>query len=178
MARLCNPNETQGNTRRVVGTYGYMAPEYVMHGQFSVKLDVFSFGVLVLEVITGQHSQSFSHEDGVYLLSYAWRSWRDGTLSNIIDPILLKGSNSVNDILRSIHIALLCVQKNVVDRPIMSQVILMLGHASLTLQVPSEPAFFIHNTADHVDASKEGSKRSELEQVSMNDVTNSEITPR
>lgn len=47
-----------------------MAPEYVMHGQFSVKLDVFSFGVLVLEVITGQNNQSFQHEDGVYLLTY------------------------------------------------------------------------------------------------------------
>lgn len=49
---------------------GYMAPEYVMQGKFSVKLDVFSFGVLVLEIITGQHNQSFGNSDGVYLLSY------------------------------------------------------------------------------------------------------------
>ncbi|KAM0021689.1 putative protein kinase RLK-Pelle-DLSV family [Helianthus debilis subsp. tardiflorus] len=53
MTRLFKPNETQGNTGRVVGTYGYMASEYVMHGHFSIKLDVFSFGVLVLEIIIG-----------------------------------------------------------------------------------------------------------------------------
>nr|GFA00224.1 putative receptor-like protein kinase At4g00960 [Tanacetum cinerariifolium] len=50
MARLFKPEETQGDTSRIVGTYGYMAPEYAMHGQFSVKSDVFSFGVLVLEM--------------------------------------------------------------------------------------------------------------------------------
>ncbi|KAM0021692.1 putative non-specific serine/threonine protein kinase [Helianthus debilis subsp. tardiflorus] len=82
-----------------------------MHGHFSIKLDVFSFGVLVLEIITGQSNQDFQQEDGVYLLSYAWKSWRDGTLANIIDPVLLKGPNSLNDIFRSVHIALLCVQK-------------------------------------------------------------------
>ncbi|KAJ0921115.1 putative protein kinase RLK-Pelle-DLSV family [Helianthus annuus] len=130
MARLFKPNETQGNTGRVVGTYGYMAPEYVMHGHFSIKLDVFSFGVLVLEIITGQSNQNFQQEDGVYLLSYAWKSWRDGTLANIIDPVLLKGPNSLNDIFRSVHIALLCVQKNAIDRPTMSQVVLMLGSSS------------------------------------------------
>ncbi|KAM0035486.1 putative protein kinase RLK-Pelle-DLSV family [Helianthus debilis subsp. tardiflorus] len=175
MARLFKPNETQGNTGRVVGTYGYMAPEYVMHGHFSIKLDVFSFGVLVLEIITGQSNHDFQQEDGVYLLSYAWKSWRDGTLANIIDPVLLKGPNSLNDIFRSVHIALLCVQKNAIDRPTMSQVVLMLGSSSLTLQVPLEPAFFYHST---IDASKEDSNRSESPLVSVNDVTNSEMVPR
>ncbi|KAM0035488.1 putative protein kinase RLK-Pelle-DLSV family [Helianthus debilis subsp. tardiflorus] len=175
MARLFKPNETQGNTGRVVGTYGYMAPEYVMHGHFSIKLDVFSFGVLVLEIITGQSNQDFQQEDGVYLLSYAWKSWRDGTLANIIHPVLLKGPNSLNDIFRSVHIALLCVQKNSIDRPTMSQVVLMLGSSSLTLQVPLEPAFFYHST---IDASKEDSNRSESPLVSVNDVTNSEMVPR
>ncbi|EEF43949.1 ATP binding protein, putative [Ricinus communis] len=51
MARLVVMDQTQGNTNRIVGTYGYMAPEYVMHGQFSVKSDVFSFGVLLLEIV-------------------------------------------------------------------------------------------------------------------------------
>ncbi|GJR32994.1 putative RNA-directed DNA polymerase, eukaryota, reverse transcriptase zinc-binding domain protein [Tanacetum coccineum] len=61
MARLFTPDETQGNTSRIVGTYGYMAPEYAMHGQFSVKSDVFSFGVLVLEIVTGQKNNSFQN---------------------------------------------------------------------------------------------------------------------
>ncbi|KAM0054292.1 putative protein kinase RLK-Pelle-DLSV family [Helianthus debilis subsp. tardiflorus] len=178
MARLFNPDETQGNTHRVVGTYGYMAPEYVMHGKFSVKLDVFSFGVLLLEIITGQQNQSFRDDENLYLLSYAWRCWRDGTLSNIIDPELLKGSSSSTDIVRSIHIALLCVQRDAMDRPTMSEVVLMLNSFSLTLQVPSEPAFFIENSGDHVGASNESSKESGSSKISTNTASISEIIPR
>ncbi|KAF5786445.1 putative protein kinase RLK-Pelle-DLSV family [Helianthus annuus] len=73
MAKLFKPDETQGNTNRIVGTYGYMAPEYAMHGQFSVKSDVFSFGVLVLEMITGQKNQHFRNGENIEdLLSFAW----------------------------------------------------------------------------------------------------------
>ncbi|CAI0468112.1 unnamed protein product [Linum tenue] len=70
MARLFDMDETEGNTSRIVGTYGYMAPEYAMHGQFSVKSDVFSFGVLVLEIVSG-HKSSYVHRDSMEnLLSY------------------------------------------------------------------------------------------------------------
>ncbi|AES98412.2 cysteine-rich receptor-kinase-like protein [Medicago truncatula] len=62
MARLILVDQTQENTSSVVGTYGYMAPEYVMHGEFSVKSDVFSFGVLVLEIISGlKNSEKIIH---------------------------------------------------------------------------------------------------------------------
>ncbi|XP_047324746.1 LOW QUALITY PROTEIN: cysteine-rich receptor-like protein kinase 15 [Impatiens glandulifera] len=54
MARLSVRDETQGNTSRIVGTYGYMVPEYAMQGKFSVKSDVFSFGILVLEIVSGK----------------------------------------------------------------------------------------------------------------------------
>uniref|UniRef100_A0A5B7BSI8 Cysteine-rich receptor-like protein kinase 29 n=1 Tax=Davidia involucrata TaxID=16924 RepID=A0A5B7BSI8_DAVIN len=75
MARLFVRDETQGNTSRIVGTYGYMAPEYAMHGQFSVKSDVFSFGVLVLEIISGQKNNCFRNGENVEdLLSYAWKN--------------------------------------------------------------------------------------------------------
>ncbi|GJX47329.1 cysteine-rich receptor-like protein kinase 15 [Tanacetum coccineum] len=121
MARLFTPAETQGNTSRIVGTYGYMAPEYAMHGQFSVKSDVFSFGVLVLEIVTGQKNHSF--QNGVMmedLLSHAWKSWRDGTASSLIDPILY--SSSTRNMMRCIHIGLLCVQEDVNNRPTMASV--------------------------------------------------------
>ncbi|KAL4563105.1 hypothetical protein LXL04_027138 [Taraxacum kok-saghyz] len=149
MARLFTQEETQGNTSRIVGTYGYMAPEYAMHGQFSVKSDVFSFGVLVLEIVTGHKNHSFQNgmmtED---LLSHAWKSWRDGRASSLIDSTLRDGSDSIRDMIRCIHIGLLCVQEDVTERPTMASVVLMLSSFSLTLAVPSEPAFFMHTSTN------------------------------
>ncbi|CAM8947027.1 unnamed protein product [Rhodiola kirilowii] len=59
LARICGGDETAAKTTRVVGTYGYMSPEYAIDGQFSVKSDVFSFGVLVLEIISGTRNRGF-----------------------------------------------------------------------------------------------------------------------
>ncbi|VVA40348.1 PREDICTED: cysteine-rich [Prunus dulcis] len=155
MARLFVPDQTQGNTSRIVGPsknmnltacglIGYMAPEYAMHGHFSVKSDVYSFGVLVLEIVSGQKNSGFRHGENVEdLLSFAWRSWREGTASNLIDPTLKTGSRT--EIMRCIHIGLLCVQENVADRPTMASVILMLNSYSLSLPVPSQPAFYLHS---------------------------------
>ncbi|KAL8476080.1 hypothetical protein ACS0TY_028664 [Phlomoides rotata] len=128
MARLFMQDESKGNTRRIVGTYGYMPPEYATRGEFSVKLDVFSFGVLVLEVVSGQNNYSFQNEEDMeYLISFAWKNWRDGTTKKIIDPVLMSTSSSFRDMLRCIHIGLLCVQENVVKRPTMTYVVLMLS---------------------------------------------------
>ncbi|KAI8010095.1 Receptor-like serine/threonine-protein kinase SD1-7, partial [Camellia lanceoleosa] len=63
LARIFGANETQANTRRVVGTYGYMSPEYAIEGLFSVKSDIFSFGVLVLEIVSGKRNRGFYHQD-------------------------------------------------------------------------------------------------------------------
>ncbi|KAK6785517.1 hypothetical protein RDI58_018972 [Solanum bulbocastanum] len=63
MARSFRGDETGANTRRVVGTYGYMSPEYAVEGIFSVKSDVFSFGVLVLEIVSGKKNRRFVHPD-------------------------------------------------------------------------------------------------------------------
>ncbi|XP_050157381.1 cysteine-rich receptor-like protein kinase 29 isoform X1 [Malus sylvestris] len=142
MARLFDLDQTQGDTSRIVGTYGYMAPEYVMRGHFSVKSDVYSFGVLVLEIITGQKNSSFRHGGNVEdLLSYAWKSWKEDTASNVIDPMLKSGS--IPEIMRCVHIGLLCVQQNIADRPTMAAAILMLTSNSVDLPVPSQPAFFM-----------------------------------
>ncbi|RZB89080.1 Cysteine-rich receptor-like protein kinase 26 isoform B [Glycine soja] len=144
MARLFLVDQTQGNTSKIVGTYGYMAPEYISQGQFSVKSDVFSFGVLVLEIVSGQKNSGFQHGDHVEdLISFAWKNWREGTASNLIDPTLNTGSR--NEMMRCIHIGLLCVQGNLADRPTMASVALMLNSYSHTMPVPSEPAFFMHS---------------------------------
>ncbi|KAI3682677.1 hypothetical protein L1987_82834 [Smallanthus sonchifolius] len=161
MARLFNIQDTHGSTSRVVGTYGYMPPEYMMHGQFSVKSDVFSFGVLVLEIITGQKNQCFKIDDrSEFLLSYAWRSWRHDTASDMIDPTLMVESSSLQEIMRNIHISLLCVQNNAVDRPTMAAVVLMLNSSSLTLQLPSEPAFSIRSSSIEISGSGSYNQRS------------------
>ncbi|KAL6282796.1 hypothetical protein ACE6H2_013725 [Prunus campanulata] len=145
MARLFAIDQSQGDTKTVRGTYGYMAPEYVNHGLFSVKTDVFSFGVLVLEIVSGKKIGSFQHgENEENLLTYAWRNWREETFQNIIDPVLTISSQM--ETMRCIHIGLLCVQKNVVDRPTVASVVSMLNSQSLALPVPSQPAFCMHST--------------------------------
>ncbi|VVA21669.1 PREDICTED: cysteine-rich, partial [Prunus dulcis] len=63
MARIFGVDQTQANTSRIVGTYGYMSPEYAMHGQFSVKSDLYSFGVLLLEIISGKKNSYFFQTD-------------------------------------------------------------------------------------------------------------------
>ncbi|KAE8676840.1 Cysteine-rich receptor-like protein kinase 29 [Hibiscus syriacus] len=144
MARMCAVDQTQGATSRIVGTYGYMAPEYAMHGQFSVRSDVFSFGVLVLEILSGQKNSSFHNGSNVDdLINFAWRNWKAGTVFDLVDPSLRDGSRT--ELMRCIHIGLLCVQENVAQRPSMGSVVLMLTSYSTTLPLPSEPAFLLHS---------------------------------
>ncbi|CAL8992192.1 unnamed protein product [Prunus brigantina] len=142
MARLFMMDQTQGDTNTIVGTYGYMAPEYLIYGRFSVKSDVFSFGVLVLEILSGKRISSFQNgENEEDLLSYAWRNWRDDTVANIMDPKLTTGLGI--EMMRCIHIALLCVQENVASRPSMASVVSMLNSHSVTLSLPSRPAYYL-----------------------------------
>ncbi|GLT83187.1 hypothetical protein SLE2022_014920 [Rubroshorea leprosula] len=148
MARLFVRNETQGNTSRIVGTYGYMTPKYAMHEQFLIKSDVYNFGVLLLEIVSGKKNSCFGNGENVKdLVSYAWKNWREGTGINLIDPTLKNGSRA--EMMRCIHIGLLCVQENVVDRrPTMATVVLMLNSNSTTLPIPSQPAFFMHSNIE------------------------------
>ncbi|KAL8267212.1 hypothetical protein R6Q59_004556 [Mikania micrantha] len=188
MARLFTSEESQGQASRIVGTYGYMAPEYVLHGQFSVKSDVFSFGVLILEMITGQKNQCFQNgESSDYLLGFSWECWQNGTTTNIIDPTLKTRSGSLSDIIRSIQIGLLCVQENANDRPTMSSVVLMLDSQSLSLPMPSKPAFFVNSNTDnrYISPTRSSSysenrkkSNSTLPQISINDLSMSDIVPR
>uniref|UniRef100_A0A7N1A6D7 Uncharacterized protein n=1 Tax=Kalanchoe fedtschenkoi TaxID=63787 RepID=A0A7N1A6D7_KALFE len=144
MARLFAMDQTRGQTTRIVSTYGYMAPEYAIHGQFSAKSDVYSFGVMIMELITGCRISSFDVGGASeHLLSFAWESWTSGRISDIFDATLLDCRR--DEILRSIHIGLLCVQESVKARPTMASVSLMLGSVSLSLPLPSRPAYFTPN---------------------------------
>ncbi|XP_060173298.1 cysteine-rich receptor-like protein kinase 25 isoform X2 [Lycium barbarum] len=95
MVRIFGVDQTEGSTDKIVGTYGYMSPEYAMHGQFSVKSDVFSFGVLLLEIISGKRNRSFYQEDKFDdLLTHAWKLWKDGKAMELVDSTLIGDSNS------------------------------------------------------------------------------------
>ncbi|KAF6159049.1 hypothetical protein GIB67_032666 [Kingdonia uniflora] len=141
MARIFGGNEVQADTRRVVGTYGYMSPEYAMKGRFSEKSDVFSFGVLLLEIVSGKRNSSFSNDDeSPSLLGYAWELWNEDNSLALIDPGLSKPPFQ-EEILRCIHVGLLCVQDFVEDRPSMSIVLSMLTSEMVHLPPPKQPAF-------------------------------------
>ncbi|KAG4196953.1 hypothetical protein ERO13_A06G208500v2 [Gossypium hirsutum] len=147
MARLFKADQTRDNTRRVAGTFGYMAPEYVKRGKLSLKSDVYSFGVLILEIISGDKISHF-HNNGADLLTYAWRNWREGTSLNLVDEYLRGSSRgSRSEMTRCIHIGLLCVQENDENRPSMNSVVLMLSDTSVSMLMPSTPAFMNPNSA-------------------------------
>ncbi|XVE52099.1 hypothetical protein DITRI_Ditri02bG0094100 [Diplodiscus trichospermus] len=144
MARIFGLNESEANTKRVVGTYGYMSPEYAFHGIFSAKTDVFSFGVLLLEIVSGKKNNCCYHSDRpLNLIGYAWQNWNEGRGLLLIDPTLDSSCNK-NEALRCIHVGLLCVQDHAIDRPTMPDVVSMLSNETVQLPAPKQPAFFIY----------------------------------
>ncbi|KAK7328005.1 hypothetical protein VNO77_22099 [Canavalia gladiata] len=151
MARIFCTDQTEANTLRVVGTYGYMSPEYAMDGNFSVKSDVFSFGVLVLEIITGKKNRAVYSSDEMNLLGNAWRQWRHGSALELIDSSI-GDSYSPSEVLRCIHVGLLCVQERAENRPTMSSVMLMLSSESPIMPQPRNPGFSIGEKLAETDS--------------------------
>ncbi|CAL5083308.1 unnamed protein product [Urochloa decumbens] len=182
LARLFGNDQTQDVTNRVVGTYGYMAPEYAMRGHYSIKSDVFSFGVLILEIVTGRRNGgSYSTDESADLLSLVWEHWTMGTLVEIMDSSL--SSLAPRDqMLKCIHIGLLCVQDDPAERPLMSTVNVMLSSSTVTLQAPSRPAFCIAKSGFNSDMYSEGypgaSHSVSRSPMSVNDVSITELDPR
>ncbi|TKV94599.1 hypothetical protein SEVIR_9G305700v4 [Setaria viridis] len=172
LAKIFSSTNTQANTtRRVVGTYGYMAPEYASEGIFSIKSDVFSFGVLVLEILSGKRN-SGSHQCGdfINLIGYAWQLWEEGRWIDLVDASLTPTSHST-EMMRCTKIALLCVQENAADRPTMADVVAMLGSETTIIAEPKQPGYF------NVRVGNEEALTA-TESCSINDVTISVTTPR
>ncbi|XP_065046644.1 receptor-like serine/threonine-protein kinase SD1-8 isoform X2 [Musa acuminata AAA Group] len=141
MARIFGGDESEVNTKRVVGTYGYMSPEYAMDGIFSVKSDVFSFGVLILEIISGKKNRGiYDSSRSLNLLGYTWSLWREGKGLDLVDEAI-GDSYPKAEVLRCMKVGLLCVQERPEDRPTMSSVLLMLGSDSALLPQPRQPGF-------------------------------------
>ncbi|XP_071697013.1 G-type lectin S-receptor-like serine/threonine-protein kinase At4g27290 isoform X2 [Rutidosis leptorrhynchoides] len=141
LARSLEGSDTRANTRRVMGTYGYMAPEYTIDGIYSTKSDVFSFGVLVLEIVSGKKNRGFRHANhDLNLLGHAWRLYKQGKQLELID-VTVESSYVQQEVKRAIHIGLLCVQKYPEDRPDMPLVVLMLS-SDIPLPEPRQPGFY------------------------------------
>lgn len=143
LARLFEGDQSQETTKRVVGTYGYMAPEYALRGQYSIKSDIYSFGVLILEIITGRrNSDSYNSDEPIDLPSLVWEHWTLKSIMEIVDPYL-RSASSEEEVLRCIHIGLSCVQEDPLDRPTISAINIMLDSNTFPSQAPSRPAFYI-----------------------------------
>ncbi|CAN6193969.1 unnamed protein product [Urochloa humidicola] len=153
IARIFGSSEQQASTRRVVGTYGYMSPEYTMEGIFSVKSDTYSFGILLLEIVSGLKISAPRHllMDYPSLTAYAWNLWKDGTARDFVDTCVLE-SCSLDEALQCIHIGLLCVQDSPSDRPLMSLVVSMLNNVAMPRPTPKQPLFFAQRYHDALEA--------------------------
>ncbi|XP_057453087.1 G-type lectin S-receptor-like serine/threonine-protein kinase At4g27290 [Lotus japonicus] len=141
LARIFLGDQIEDNTNRVAGTYGYISPEYAVHGHFSVKSDVFSYGVIVLEIVSGKKNREFSDPKHRHnLLGYAWRLWTEERALELLDEVL-REQYTPFEVMRSIQVSLLCVQQRPEDRPDMSSVVLMLNGEKL-LPKPKVPGFY------------------------------------
>uniref|UniRef100_I1Q4S6 Protein kinase domain-containing protein n=1 Tax=Oryza glaberrima TaxID=4538 RepID=I1Q4S6_ORYGL len=127
-------------TRRVVGTSGYIAPEYASEGRYSLKTDVFSFGVVVLEIISGRKNFIMEKQGDTVgnLIRDAWHMWRDGRLHELVDPALCDEYESPV-IMRCTQVALLCAQEDPAERLTMTDVTRVLNSQSILSSDPKEP---------------------------------------
>uniref|UniRef100_A0A1J3K3D8 Cysteine-rich receptor-like protein kinase 8 n=1 Tax=Noccaea caerulescens TaxID=107243 RepID=A0A1J3K3D8_NOCCA len=178
MARIFGIDQTQENTSKIVGTYGYMSPEYAMHGQFSMKSDVYSFGVLVLEIISGQKNSSFYQTDSPNdLVTHAWRLWSNGTSLDLVDPVIVENCQK-SEVVRCIHIGLLCVQENPVERPTMRTIFMMLTSDTVTLPVAREPGFFLQSSPEKDPLDTDQSTTTKSVATSVDDSSITDLYPR
>ncbi|KAI6694861.1 hypothetical protein NL676_022571 [Syzygium grande] len=137
----------------IAGTLGYMAPEYLAHGQLTEKADVYSYGVLLLETVTGrQNNRSKNLEYSDSLITIAWNHFQANRAEELFDPNLMlhnyHNSNIKNEVLRVIHIGLLCTQEAPSLRPTMSKALQMLTKKDEELPPPTNPPFIDERTME------------------------------
>ncbi|KAL9243534.1 hypothetical protein vseg_017409 [Gypsophila vaccaria] len=168
LAKLFESAQKFGNTVRVVGTQGYMAPEYMMSGDYSDKSDVYSYGIMLLEIVSGQKNrmmrQTPQRED---LSIQTWKLWNEERSFEITDPIIVDDCPR-NVVIRCIQIGLLCVQPNANERPAMTDVVLMLT-GSVDLPLPSPPIRPSNHYSTNMNYS--GGQRTDTDQYSTKTVT-------
>ncbi|KAF5819868.1 putative protein kinase RLK-Pelle-DLSV family [Helianthus annuus] len=139
LAKLYDDKRTHMSTH-VAGTIGYLAPEYAMRGHLTSKADVFGFGVVCLEILSGRpNSEENLDPERKYLLQWAWSLYESNRHLELIDPSL--SSFDEQEATRMIGVALLCVQASPTLRPAMSRVIAMLSCDAEITPVTTKPSY-------------------------------------
>ncbi|CAJ1960709.1 unnamed protein product [Sphenostylis stenocarpa] len=146
LARLLPEDQSHLSTR-FAGTLGYTAPEYAIHGQLSEKADAYSFGVVVLEIISGQKNSELREDaNGEFLLRRAWRLYEEDLHLELLDKTLNPEEYEVEEVKKIIEIALLCTQASAGARPTMSEIVALLKSKNSIGQIrPSMPVFVESN---------------------------------
>ncbi|KAK2632389.1 hypothetical protein EUGRSUZ_L01618 [Eucalyptus grandis] len=172
LARIFEGTQVLLNTHKVVGTLGYMSPEYVMGGIFSEKSDVYSFGALLLEIVAGKKNTSLYYNGQHFnLLSYAWQLWSEDRGPDLRDEAIVN-TCSPSEAMRCIQVGLLCVQDQMTDRPNMLSVVRMLSGES-DLRQPRPPTFTFQRGNPSHDKEAQGESI-----FSVNTMTNSVVEGR
>ncbi|KDP24465.1 hypothetical protein JCGZ_25029 [Jatropha curcas] len=148
LAKLFPDNVTHVTTR-VAGTVGYLAPEYALLGQLTKKADVYSFGVLILEIISGRSSSKAAFGiDLLVLIEWTWKLWKEKRLLALVDPELV--AYPEEEVMRFIKVALFCTQAAAHQRPTMKQVVEMISKkVNLNEKALTEPGVHRTNTSQH-----------------------------
>ncbi|KAM7530501.1 hypothetical protein LguiB_033911 [Lonicera macranthoides] len=141
LAKLDEEENTHISTR-VAGTIGYMAPEYALWGHLTYKADVYSFGIVALEIVAGKNNMKYRpNENYVCLLDWALVLQRKESLMAIVDPRL--GLNfDKEEAIRMIKVALLCTNPSPALRPTMSAVVSMLQGRITIQEVDTDPSMY------------------------------------
>nr|XP_004246710.1 probable serine/threonine-protein kinase PBL7 [Solanum lycopersicum] len=129
LAKLGPVGDNTHVSTRVMGTYGYCAPEYAMTGQLTLKSDVYSFGVVLLEIITGRKAIEFSKTGGEHnLVAWAKPLFRDRRkFSQMADP-MLQGQYPERGLYQALAVAAMCVQEQPNMRPVIADVVTALSY--------------------------------------------------
>ncbi|XP_074572579.1 putative LRR receptor-like serine/threonine-protein kinase At1g56140 [Curcuma longa] len=125
----------------VAGTFGYLAPEYALRGHLTEKADVFAFGVLALEVVSGRPNCDRLDHNTVYLLEWAWNLLENNQKTEVLDRSLT--SFDGEEVNRVIGVALLCTQASPAHRPPMSRVVAMLVGDLEIMDVTERPPYLL-----------------------------------
>ncbi|KAK7303950.1 hypothetical protein RJT34_14890 [Clitoria ternatea] len=136
------PEDQAYLSTQFAGTLGYTAPEYATRGELSEKADIYSFGVLVLEIICCRKNTDHTLPSEMqYLPEYAWKLYENARILDIVDPKLREDGLVEKDVMRAFHVALLCVQPHAHLRPPMSEIVALLTFKMEMVTTPMRPTF-------------------------------------